>query len=198
MEKKRNIAQKHFSANCWKVFLRDISSNEICRRLHHDKIAERFSYWRLIPSRTSNLCKAKATRSEDGRKSKSSGSGKTAPSNRISPFVSFPCSSISHLYLCKPREEAASRREEWFIRQWATVQAGRKVQDGNRISADRYGAYTCSRKSRASLRFCGLHFFFLVLSLFLSLLFHAKSGFRVVIRMTGFHRWRWCISTVDT
>lgn len=70
---------------------------------------------------------------------------KTAPSNRIPPFVSlFP----SRFY---PLGEAVSRREEWFIRQWTMVQAGRKVHDGNRISADRYGRQ-CTLRERAAHR----------------------------------------------
>lgn len=191
MESPESVVEKHF-------FECDLLEEPSSWRNREKIQLLAFRYDQRSFTRVTNLGRAKATRSKDGRKFKSSG--------RRLHLIEFPPSSrlllFLCLYLCESRGEAASRREEWFICQWATVQVGRKVHDGNRISADRYGVYTLRERAAhlsSLLRPPLLLPRPLSLSLSSSLIsFMARSGCRVVIRMTGFHRWRRCISTVDT
>lgn len=145
----------------------------------------------------SDIGKAKATRSEDGGKSKSSG--------RRLHLIEFPPSSrflvpLSLASICASIEEKPplAGKSDLFVngRRYRRV-----VKFTMEIGFQRTGTACIlfakePRISAASAAAASSSSSFLSLSL--SPLFHAKSGFRVVIRMTGFHRWRRCISTVDT
>lgn len=153
------------------------------------------------PSRTSNLDRAKAIRSEDR-----GARGKFKSSGRRLHLIEFPLSSrllvpMPLASICASLEEKPplAGKSDLFVngRRYRRV-----VKFTMEIGFQRTGTpcifFAKEPRISALLRPPLLLPRPLSLSLFLSLLFHARSGFRVVIRMTGFHRWRRCISTVDT